>query len=748
MMIRSMQIVNGRQRPSVTALLSQLSDIQDQLVKSQDFAQVSQGASSVMAYIACPQLSGRLVELENDYRLMRDFMLNGYQDSQRPVLYKRLLRQLASLLRNVETEVKKTYDPYFSSLAKASSGDAGIDCASIRQRLVKHVQDVAMLSLEVESHRQERARVLYDAHFAYVRNLFNAIVVSYQWNEEVARDMALLLVSPTIDVLDAQTLVSAVTLATLGTPDPYKVMALVQIYAKAEDEWVRQRALVGWAFAIGQVEYQLFPEVLEQIGSLLDNEQVRKEVLQLLKQVIYCLNATRDQETLQKDILPTIMRNQEYDMTRFGIKEKAENPMEDILHPDAEDKKMELLEKSFKKISDMQKNGSDIYFGGFSQMKRFSFFYTLSNWFTPFYMEHPQLRHLSSQLLESSFMRRLMSQGPFCDSDKYSFALGMSSVYNNLPDNIRGMMENGELQGGVPDNEGVTSTRVFIRRSYLQDLFRFFKLSDDRGKFSNPFDSDGEKTLLSVTVLREKLLAEVRNLEVFLLKQKRFTMLSRLLEAHYDPENIGDLRMKAMVCSHFKDYEKAELVYGHMLEQTPDDELALRGMAQACFYQGKYMLAQQHYQALLRAHPERRNYALFLAISQINSGQAEEASRLLFKLNYNYPDDQNVKRALAWAQMWMKKLQQAHKIYAELLSSSDAMSTDLLNAGYCHFFEGKVKDAVCLISRSLNKGSSQETKEKGIREEVNQDKALFDSYGIPEADRKILCDLVDESLAN
>ena len=81
MMIRSMQIVNGRQRPSVTALLSQLSDIQDQLVKSQDFAQVSQGASSVMAYIACPQLSGRLVELENDYRLMRDFMLNGYQDS-------------------------------------------------------------------------------------------------------------------------------------------------------------------------------------------------------------------------------------------------------------------------------------------------------------------------------------------------------------------------------------------------------------------------------------------------------------------------------------------------------------------------------------------------------------------------------------------------------------------------------------------------------------------------------------------
>ena len=86
---------------------------------------------------------------------------------------------------------------------------------------------------------------------------------------------------------------------------------------------------------------------------------------------------------------------------------------------------MEELEASFQKISDMQKRGADIYFGGFSHMKRFSFFYTLCNWFMPFYTEHPQLQHLTQGLLQSNFIKQLMLHGPFCDSDKYSFTLGV-----------------------------------------------------------------------------------------------------------------------------------------------------------------------------------------------------------------------------------------------------------------------------------------------------------------------------------
>lgn len=313
-------------------------------MQHQDFGQAVRGVRALADDIPSTKFRGMMEELENDYNLMCSFMLKGYKDSQRPALYKRLVRRLATLLRNMETDVKRTDNAFFSSI----SGEARtveLDCSVIENHLVKHVQDVAMLSLDDDSSREMHSNALYDAHFAYMRNLFNAIVISHQWTEQLAQGLANLLVSPTIDVIDAQTVVSAITLATLTTPDPQKVIALVETYVTAEDKLVRQRALVGWVFAVGQADYSLFPEVEERIVALLDDETVRKDILQLEKQVILCQNATQDQETLRKDILPTIMKNQEFEMTRFGIKEKEESALEDILHPDADDRKMEQLEK-------------------------------------------------------------------------------------------------------------------------------------------------------------------------------------------------------------------------------------------------------------------------------------------------------------------------------------------------------------------------------------------------------------------
>lgn len=738
-----MQIVNGHQRPNGVETLSKISKIQEGLAKYQSFSKAAQGVRALADDMPSAQFKGQLEELENDYHLMCDFMMKGYMDSQRPVLYKRLVRSLSTLLGNMETEVKRVDIPYFSAMA-SSVRSMELDGASIEQHLVKHVQDVALLFLDDDCSREAHSNALYDAHFSYMRNLFNAIILSYQWSEQQAQALSKLLVSPMIDVTDAQMLVSAITMATLNTPDPQKVIALIETYVAAEDEWVRQRALVGWVFAIEQADYKLFPEVEERIDVMMNDEAVRNEILQLQKQVIFCQNATQDQETLRKDILPTIMKNQEFEMTRFGIKEKEEGPMEDILHPDADEKNMEQLEEGFRKISDMQKKGADIYFGGFSQMKRFSFFYTLSNWFTPFYMKHPQLRHLSPQLRNSGFMRNLMSKGPFCDSDKYSFALAMSSVFANLPENIQAMMERGELQGGMPEGTGAIYSRAFARRSYLQDLYRFFKLCDDRNKFANPFDDGKDKLMLGIPALRRKMLAEVRNLEVFLLKQKKYKALSDLLATHFDEDNLEDLRMQALVASHVKEYGRAEQAYRRMITRAPDDEQALRGLAQACFHQGKYADAESHYTALLQLQPNSRSYALYLAISQINNGKAEEAVKLLFKLNYNAPEDLNVKRALAWAELWMKNLTQAHKLYADILHDEKRVTADLLNAGYCNFFEGAVQQSVQLIADGLEDKRKQKGQDNCVEEQIQHDKALFDRYEIPEADRMILADLVKQ----
>lgn len=108
-----MQIVNGHQRSSGATLLGKISMTQENLVQHQDFGQAVRGVRALADDIPSTKFRGMMEELENDYNLMCSFMLKGYKDSQRPALYKRLVRRLATLLRNMETDVKRTDNAFF-----------------------------------------------------------------------------------------------------------------------------------------------------------------------------------------------------------------------------------------------------------------------------------------------------------------------------------------------------------------------------------------------------------------------------------------------------------------------------------------------------------------------------------------------------------------------------------------------------------------------------------------------------------
>ena len=107
-------------------------------------------------------------------------------------------------------------------------------------------------------------------------------------------------------------------------------------------------------------------------GNALDDKDVASELADLQKQIIFCVNTDQDADTIRRDIMPELIKNNNLNITRFGITEKEEDAMADILDPGASDRAMEKMEESFQKMMNMQKAGSDIYFGGFSQMKRFA----------------------------------------------------------------------------------------------------------------------------------------------------------------------------------------------------------------------------------------------------------------------------------------------------------------------------------------------------------------------------------------
>ena len=734
---------NYQQPSDWTAQLQQLRHIRKSIA---DFGYLGKAIANTRTFLTTFQydsLKSRFDEVEGDYLLMCDFLRKGYKDDKRQELYDKLLGKLYLLLCDIELDFRKMNDPSIIRYTSAKSV-MKLDVEEVGRKLEAFVSDVAMASLEPEDSRDAKVKDLYLDHYQYIQSVFNSLLLSHQWTHEIGMGMARMLISPTIDSNDAQLLVSAVMLGAMISGDPERVLALIQVYEHAQDALIRQRALVGWVLALHGLSLSMFPQVSERIQHILKETAVREELLELQIQMVYCRNAKRDNERLQKDIMPTLLRNQNFEINGFEIREKEENSIDDILNPDAADQKMEELEKSIRKMMDMRDQGVDIYFSGFSQMKRFSFFYTLCNWFMPFFPKHPQLQHLDPDFLYSNMVKTILKSGSFCDSDKYSFVLGTASVFRNLPPNIKEMLDSGNVaMMGMGEEMLDTHDPSYIRRMYLQDLYRFFSLCDAHNIFENPFESQ-LFLFMANDVFRNRMGAEARRVQKFLLKQKMYSSLSQLFYVYKETDNIEDMRMEGTLKMREQKYVQAQAIYAQLFEINPNDKRAMIGYAQASFYVEDYSEAARLYEELLHRHPDNRSIALNLAISQINSDNAGEGMKQLFRLDYENEGDLNVKRALAWGHLWLKHLDEADALYREILMNKACNASDYLNAGYCNWFAGRVDMAITLIKQSVAASGNALKSTDDIMRQFEKDMPLIEKYEVGNIEQKMVAELVME----
>ena len=138
----------------------------------------------------------------------------------------------------------------------------------------------------------------------------------------------------------------------------------------------------------------------------------------------------------------------------------------------------------------------------------------------------------------------------------------------------------------------------------------------------------------------------------------------------------------------------------------------------------------------------------------------EEGTKLLYKLDYEHPNNANVRRVLAWCMMLQGHFDKAIDIYMRLLSQPDAVSADRLNAAYAHWLSRDVARAVALLREYCNLCEQEEaeakeaakkqgrrcepTKSRNYRlvEDFTKDADLLSKYGISLTERKIMVDIV------
>lgn len=654
----------------------------------------------------------RLKACEMEFDYMCSYMQKGYKDDHRAEVF----GQLAARILNIEYDIRVKTDvrnhKFLQGLHKLlASKDISAEALQ------------AALLMECDA----------KTHLEALSTAFVALLTSYHWTHQQVEEWAPYLESSRTSQIDAATLVGAITLSTIMTFSYHKTMCLIRIYRNSSDVVVRQRALVGVFLAIGRANEDCKEELERCMDALLEaDKDAASALIQTQLQLLSCANVDNDMQEIRQNIMPDLLRNQPFEITAEGIKEKEEES--DCIDTGADERRMEAMEKSVKRMLNMQKSGADIFFHGFMQMKRFPFFYKMVNWFMPFTEEHPDMDSYRAGIPENNFVDKVLNHGPFCDSDKYSFFIGISSVINKMPDNVREALNSGEVGPiGMGDGKTRQDDPSFVRLRYLQDLLRYYRLCTFATETYNPFER--AKDYASWINVRTHFSdQDLRDMCTHLLKTHDKAVVKNtvplLLDAFNDKESLAYYYAKAEYLMAVQQTAEAMECYSKCLTLKKNHVASMRGYAKTAYMEKQYQTAAFFYDALATLYPDRKSYTINYCMAMVMDGKVEEVLNSLYKMQYESPDDDSINNVLGWALLYAGKAQQACEVYQKMTSKELGVA---INKSYALLFTGRMEEAVeALATFTIDE----------IETNVMADTPLFEINGFGLAEQSIFLSFV------
>lgn len=732
-------------------------------------------ANDYLSRYPSPQTAEVVERLRADYDLMADYWLKGVKDEHFDTMYDQLVKRAAAITEHMSLENFNTADKGLLAAWRESVKRSAADWSweTIYGRLEAFVTNVAMAELGGGT------REVYARHQQFRQDLFKYVVSSLVMSDAEKDDVERLLLSPTVDTIDQQLIVSALTLSAMRAFDINKWSLLADIYENSQDMEVREKALVGWALSTGSDMDTIYPEQRDIMGKMLNVPGCREELEALQVEMIYCANAEKSSQEIRDDIMPGLMESQPFRINSDGkiVETGGEDNIEDILDTGKSERLQEQMEEGMRRMAEMQKAGADIYFGGFSQMKRFPFFNDPSNWFVPYYKEHPDLVDYIGCGDDLDIVTEIMAKTPFCDSDRYSFVLVMRSVMSKIPPQMREMLTHAQAIPQAQREGGNTPSDV--RRNCLQCLYRFMMLYKYNGSFINPFSRQyGEEGVelrnngylfLASPLFKGTLSVESSRALIKVLTDPRWQVSYRIIKCLFDNMGRDDddyeynmfygriaLRLRRKI---YMDKSASE-AFGRALMQRPQSESARRGLARALFSEGRYEESLRVYQNMIEGAPDDLRLQLCAGACLINLHLYDEALKILYRNDYVDGDNPEVIRLMGRALMGAGRAQEAASRFGKI-EKDKRVEQDERNDILCQWIEhkdmpGVVSRMAALFKHFLPKGKDAETELEGrivfeyrfphiIRED---DKEILSHYGIGDNEVAMVAGMVYDAVYN
>lgn len=629
--------------------------------------------------------------LKLDAKAIKEFKIPETTPETRATLVSEAISELDQFLVDIEMDIRSEQG-IFKDLKK--QGEA-IDIKEVKPTLEKFVSREAMLFLNHDLSKEEQDQAsarLYQEWEEYREKIFDRFVSSGYWNDEERAVVKDTILSPTVDSLTSQLLVSAITLSAATVFDMGKFTLLYDIYRLADDDEVKVRALLGWLLVstnCGCYEQQPdFRSFAEQLTEDCKNDpDLLAEIIKAQKMLAVTVFSEQKSIDYTNDIMASLSKRFLGDLKdKVANLLEADEDMRNIFEIDEDEETSE--ESSIRSVDintdedgipnldvdmdsplsmdEMMDKGIDILLPQFKMLRDQTEFFThLYNWFMPFYLKNPHVTEALGFVDEKrKFCKAFCSTARSCPADAYSLANLIVSHPNEIPENIVDCYDDPEDEGDgcEPADEEEIVNEFFkepgehrakrIRINYIRNLLRFSKFYTAKDEIFNILDElDDDKPVYAVLagpLFQDEFFDKYRMAIARYSFRREFPDMVEVMLEGVPCDTLEMHFMKGWVCMQKEDDHSLRMAVSHfkeMLKMQPDMKqvylqlgICYRNLIQVDEY-------LENFDKLMEFKDSFSEEELFeLKLDKLKfivmNNRFEEAMPLAYELDYTHPENQ------------------------------------------------------------------------------------------------------------
>jgi len=667
------------------------------------------------------QLTDRFQKLEETYKYMIHYMVEGMADEGRSRLYSSIVDDLLNISDIIEVESKlKTSSSILSSqirLSRLRGETLSVAADQWQAAWMKYslAESAGALTHEQRVEMENALDILFN----------QAAALMTPSKEDLQKLRTLMEDKEEPFILKAQ-LISALTISTLEFYHIDKLLILADIVDYEGNQKLMARALTGITFILALYADRAGSDKRLAVRFALweDNLTLYTKVREIVVNILRTIDTERISRRMQQEIIPELMKMQPDIMRKIqGLgKEEAMEAFEE--NPEWQ----EIFNKSdlgykLRELSEMQSEGADLMMASFATMKNFPFFNTMSSWFLPFYPQHSLIA--ANPVFHKESIRKLLTlDGIMCDSDKYSFANTLARV----PEAQREMMASQldaqmeQISEQISDNNLKKRFPEFATEvsRYIRDLFRFYKLFRKHEDFKNPFATPFpllEVPYLSSLLDNDEILGIVSE---FYFRRGYYEEALKLFNAmeQRNPTDKSTLEKKAYSLQSLHRYEEALDYYtrAELLDDT--SQWLLRKLASVSRTLGKYENAAGYYRRALENDQDNISLTLGLGSTLVELGQLKEALNCFYKAEFLKPGRDDIQRAIAWTEFLSGRFDKSETYTLRLLAQNPT-ANDMMNAGHLYFMMHDYKKSSMYYANALSLFADGDVFDKALESDMS-----------------------------